>query len=82
MRTLFESGLDLPNGLRIGVVVLDRDSGARPVDVNAAGSRAVEAVRSVLTPAWTRPEVRRLEAGSAEAGGRRGFPDAGYGRDS
>lgn len=31
---------------------------------------------------WTRPQVRRLEAGSAEAGGRRGFPDAGYGRDS
>lgn len=32
--------------------------------------------------AWSPPEVKRLEAGSAEAGGRRGLPDAGMGYES
>jgi hypothetical protein len=31
---------------------------------------------------WLPPRIRRLEAGSADAGGRRGFPDAGMGGES
>lgn len=61
----------LAEGLECAAIgsAYERDAGGRPVHV---GDRKP----------WVPPEHRRLEAGSAESGGRRGFPDGAMGRES